>query len=57
MPTNAENIIANIDFSLRMEDMPLTEEDKKRLRHCINGDLNIDEVLREAIKKHSLIAA
>ena len=56
MTENAENIIENIDFSLKMEDMPLTEEDKTRLRVCLNGNRDINEVLQETIKKHTLIA-
>jgi hypothetical protein len=56
MAGNAENIIENIDFSMKMEDMPLTEEDKSRLRICLNGDKDINEVLQETIKKHTLIA-
>jgi len=56
MVENVENIIDNIDFSMRMEDMPLTEEDKCRLRICLNGNKDINEVLRETIKKHTLIA-
>jgi hypothetical protein len=55
MTENAENIIENIDFSMKMEDMPLTEEDKSRLRICLNGDKDINEVLQETIKKHTLI--
>ena len=56
MIENAENIIENIDFSMKMEDMPLTEEDKTRLRGCLNGNTDINEVLQETIKKHTLIA-
>jgi hypothetical protein len=56
MTENAENIIENIDFSMKMEDMPLTEEDKTRLRVCLNGNRDINEVLQETIKKHTLIA-
>jgi len=56
MVGNIENIIENIDFSMKMEDMPLTEEDKSRLRICLNGDIDINEVLQETIKKHTLIA-
>jgi len=56
MAENIENIIENIDFSMRMEDMPLTEEDKYRLRICLNGNKDINEVLQETIKKHTLIA-
>ena len=56
MTENAENIIENIDFSMKMEDMPLTDEDKTRLRVCLNGNRDINEVLQETIKKHTLIA-
>jgi hypothetical protein len=56
MVENVENIIENIDFSMKMEDMPLTEEDKSRLRFCLNGNKDINEVLQETIKKHTLIA-
>ena len=56
MVGNVENIIENIDFSMKMEDMPLTEEDKSRLRICLNGNRDINEVLQETIKKHTLVA-
>ena len=56
MVGNVENVIENIDFSMKMEDMPLTEEDKSRLRICLNGNKDINEVLQETIKKHTLIA-
>ena len=56
MAENTENIIENIDFSMKMEDMPLTEEDKTRLRVCLNGNRDINEVLQETIKKHTLVA-
>ena len=56
MVYDVENVIENIDFSMKMEDMPLTEEDKTRLRVCLNGNRDINEVLQETIKKHTLIA-
>ena len=56
MTLNIENIIENIDFTMKMEDMPLTEEDKSRLRKCLNGNKDIKDVLQETIKKHTLIA-
>ena len=56
MTGNVENIIENIDFSMKMEDMPLTEDDKSRLRICLTGKKDINEVLQETIKKHTLIA-
>ena len=56
MTDKVENIIENIDFSMRMEDMPLTEEDKARLRICLNGKKDINDVLQETIKRHISIA-
>lgn len=55
MDKNVENIIANIDFSMKMEDMPLTEDDKYRLRNCITGKTDINTVLQETIKKYTLV--
>ena len=56
MAENMEYIIGNIDFSMRMENMPLTDEDKYRLQTCINGNRDINDVLEETIKKHTLPA-
>ena len=56
MVGNVENIIENIDFSMKMEDMPLTEEDKSRLRICLNGNKDINEVLQETIKNILYVA-
>jgi len=53
MDDNIENIIKNIDFSMKMEDMPLTNDDKNRLRNCLNGKDDIYKVLQETIKKHT----
>ena len=57
MALNMENIIENIDFSMKMEDMPLTEEDKNRLRNCLNGKDDINKILQETIKRHTLMEA
>jgi hypothetical protein len=57
MAIDVENIIQNIGFSMEMEDMPLTEEDKNRLRNCITGKEDINKVLQETIKKHTLVEA
>jgi len=54
MTENVEYIIDNIDFSMRMEDMPLTDEDKSRLLLCLNGSRDINEVLQETIQKHAM---
>ncbi len=55
MDSNTETIIENINFSMTMEDMPLTEEDKIRLRNCLDKNVDINTILKETIKKHTLI--
>ena len=55
MTFDAEKIIENIDFSMKMEDMLLTEADKSRLRNCINGKDDINKILQETIKRHTLM--
>ena len=55
MSNNTDYIIENIDFSLKMEDMPLTSEDKNRLRDCLSGKEDISRILQETIKKHTLV--
>jgi predicted pyridoxine 5'-phosphate oxidase superfamily flavin-nucleotide-binding protein len=53
MVYDVENVVENIDFSMKMEDMPLTNEDKNRLRNCLNGTVDVDKILQEIIKKHT----
>ncbi|GHT83435.1 hypothetical protein FACS1894137_04520 [Spirochaetia bacterium] len=55
MDKDVENIIENIDFSMKMEDMPLTPDDKNRLQDCITGKTDINKVLQETIKKYTLV--
>jgi hypothetical protein len=55
MVNDMENVVENIDFSMTMEDMPLTNDDKNRLRDCLNGTIDLDEILQEIIKKHTLV--
>jgi hypothetical protein len=50
-------IIRDIDFTMSMENMPLTGQDKQRLYDCITGKTDIHEVLRETIEKHTLVGA
>jgi len=36
-----------------MENMPLTEQDKSRLRDCLTGKADVHEVLRQTIERHT----
>ena len=44
-----ENIVENIDFLMAMENI-LTNENKNRLRDCLNGKSDIDKILQKLIK-------
>ena len=52
MTNNVDYIIRNIDFSMTMEDMPLTEENKEEMRQCIDGKINLDELIVQTVNKY-----
>jgi hypothetical protein len=51
---SAENVVNDIAFTMDMENMPLSEQEKQRLLDCISGKANIHDVLRETIAKYSV---
>lgn len=50
-----DKIIGNINVSISMEDTPLTQKDKDRIRKCLESELSfqdtIDKVLEYYIKE------
>jgi len=50
---NVEKIIKKIDLSMKMENMPLTKEDKSRLRRCLKEKEDINDTLQEIIINHT----
>jgi hypothetical protein len=55
MDTQIEKTINDINFTMAMENMPLTEQDKQRLRDCITGKADIENVLRQTIARHTQV--
>jgi len=53
MTDNAEKIIKNIENSMKMENIPLSEEDIARIRLCISEKRDFYEVLQEIIINHT----
>jgi len=53
MAENMEEIIKNIEISMKMENMPLTKEDKADLRDCIKKNGNINEILEEIVRRYT----
>jgi hypothetical protein len=52
MTENIEYIIENINFTMAMEDMPLTIENKNQLRKCLEGKIDFDKLIASTIKKY-----
>jgi len=50
---DVEQTIREVDGSMAIEGMPLTEEDKNRLRDILNGQISIDSVIRQLTEKYS----
>ena len=57
MNNDPEYIIGNIDFSMSMEDMPLTAENKEEMRKCLEGKIDLGELIAETISKYKVGAA
>jgi hypothetical protein len=49
-----EQVVNDIAFTMDMENMPLSEQEKQRLLDCISGKVNVHDVLRETIAKYSI---
>jgi len=54
MKNDSEYIIDNIDFSLAMENMPLTTENKEEMRECIDGKIDLDKLIAETVRKYKV---
>ncbi len=48
-----DRIIANVNATMAMEGMPLTNEDKARLRRCLNGEKTFEETVAELVKMYT----
>jgi hypothetical protein len=45
-------IIENINFTMSMEDMPLTVENKHQLREGLEGKIDFDKLITRTIAKY-----
>ncbi|MCC8131377.1 MAG: antitoxin VbhA family protein [Ruminococcus sp.] len=50
---NPDRIIANVNATMAMEGMPLTDEDKARLRLCLNGEKTFEETVEELVRMYT----
>lgn len=47
-----ERIIANTNATMSMENMPLMEEDKKRIKECLEGKISFQVAVENLVKKY-----
>jgi len=53
---NIEEIIAEINGTMAIEGMPLTEDDKTMLRKCITGEISSDEMVKRLVNKYTVVS-
>jgi len=54
MMSEIEKIINEVDSSMAMEGLPLTEEDRDRIKSCLIDPGTLDKVIAELLKKHTV---
>ena len=50
---NIEKIIREVNGSMSMEGMPLSEDDKARIRFCAGNKDKVEKTIAELVKKHT----
>lgn len=53
---DVEKIIGEVNGTMAMEGMPLTEDDKQMLRKCITGDVSTDEMVKRLVKQYAVVS-
>ena len=51
-----EKIVIEVDSSMAMEGLPLTEEDKNRIKYCLENPNIVDQLIQELLQKHTVPA-
>ena len=49
---NTERIIANVNATMAMEGMPLTADDKMRIRDCLDGKKSFEAAVDELLSTY-----
>ena len=51
---DAERLIEMVNATMAMESMPLTDEDRDRLRAILRGEITAEETVRQLVNKHKV---
>lgn len=49
-----DKIINNVNGNLAMEGMPLTEQDRDRIRACLSGKVEFNDMIKHLVQKHKV---
>ncbi|PYG89351.1 hypothetical protein LY28_00568 [Ruminiclostridium sufflavum DSM 19573] len=50
-----ERLINEVNGSMSIKGMPLTDADKDRIRRCVGNDKLVNETIAELVKKHTIV--
>ena len=48
-----ERIVREVDSSMAMEGLPLTVEDKDRIRRCLSEPSSLEQTIGSLLRKHT----
>lgn len=51
--TRNERIVENVNASMTIEGMPLTEEEKRLGLECLNGEKDFRKVINDIVKQYT----
>lgn len=51
-----EKIVNDVDSSMSMEGLPLTNEDKDRIKICLTDPTLVDRMISDLLAKHTVSA-
>nr|WP_312576148.1 hypothetical protein [Sedimentibacter sp.] len=49
-----DKIIDNVNGNLAIEGMPLTEQDRDRIRACLSGKVAFNDMIKNLVEKHTV---
>lgn len=50
---NIERIIENVNATMNMEGLPLSDVDRERVKECIEGKITFQDAINELVNKYT----
>jgi hypothetical protein len=52
-----EKIVQEVNGTMAIEGMPLTDDDKERIRFVLSGKISEEEIIKQLVSKHAVTAS